>query len=251
MKEAQEFLNNYLSKNDVIVIGVSGGPDSMCLLNVLNYYQKKLNIKIICAHVNHGLREESKEEAEFVRKYCLKHNCVFEYMKINNYVNNKFSEQEGREKRYNFFIELVKKYHAKYLMTAHHGDDLTETIMMRLVRGSNLKGYIGIPKISEYDGYQLVRPLLYYSKKEILDYLEDNNLEYVIDKSNEDEKYTRNRFRKHVLPLLKIEDNNVQRKFLKYSEELEEAYRFIDKIVIEKYQIIKQNNYLNINNLKI
>ena len=250
MKETEKFLNNILKKGDVIVVGVSGGPDSMCLLHVLKSLQEKYCLNIICAHVNHGLRKESEQEQEFVKNYCLNNNIIFEYMKITKYVNNKFSEQEGREKRYTFFQDIIKKHHANYLMTAHHGDDLIETILMRLVRGSNLKGYLGISKISNNNTYQLVRPLLYCSKKDILNYLEKNRIEYVIDKSNNDEKYTRNRYRKQVLPFLKYDDKDVHKKFLEYNEELEETYQFIDRIVNEKYMTIKQDNYLDITLLK-
>ena len=246
MNEAKLFLDNLLKSEDTIVIGVSGGPDSMCLFHVLKSYQDKLNLKIICAHVNHGLRKESDEEAIFVKKCCKKYNYIFEYMKIENYVNNKFSEQEAREKRYGFFIDLVKKYNAKYLMTAHHGDDLIETIMMRIVRGSNLKGYVGIPLITKSHNYKLVRPFIYCTKDELQEYVLNNKIKYVIDKTNSDDKYTRNRYRKHLLPFLKNEDKNVHHKFLQFSEELEMAYNYIDKIVLEKYKIIKEKNYLNI-----
>lgn len=250
MKETKLFLDNLLQIDDSVVVGVSGGPDSMCLLNVLISYKNKFNLKIICAHVNHNLRKESASEAEFVKEYCYENDLIFEYMIIDNYANNKFSEQEARAKRYSFFEELMQKYHAKYLMTAHHGDDLIETIMMRIVRGSNLKGYIGIPKISTNSKYQLVRPLLYCTKEEILDYLTKNRLHYVIDKSNENEKYTRNRYRKQLLPFLKNEDINVHKKFLNYSEELEEAYSYINELVLEKYSIIVKNNCLDIDLLK-
>ena len=190
----------------------------MCLLEILNSLKDKYKLKLICAHVNHGLRSESENEKNFVENYCVINNIIFEYMKIDKYTNNKFSESEGRKKRYNFFNELMTKYQAKYLMTAHHGDDLIETIMMRIVRGSNLKGYAGILQINN----NIVRPLLYVSKKDILDYLREHNIEYVVDKSNDDEKYTRNRYRKQLLPFLKKEDINVHLKFLKYSQELQE-----------------------------
>ena len=249
MNEAKLFLDNLLNKNDIIVVGISGGPDSMCLLDVLNSYKKVFNLKIICAHVNHNVRKESIKEAQFVKKYCEDNNIIFEYMIIDSYHNDKFSEQEGRKKRYQFFNELMNKYHAKYLMTAHHGDDLIETIMMRIVRGSNLKGYIGIPKISTNNNYSLVRPLLYVTKDEIFDYLEKNDIGYVIDKSNDDIKYTRNRYRKQLLPFLKNEDLNVHKKFLLYSEELEDYYKYVDKIVLDKYIKIANDDSLNIDEL--
>ena len=154
-------------------------------------------------------------------------------------------EEAGSLARYNFFNELIVKYQAKYLMTAHHGDDLIETIMMRIVRGSNLKGYVGILPINN----NIVRPLLYVSKQEILAYLKENNIKYMLDKSNEDEKYTRNRYRKQLLPFLKKEDNHVHLKFLKFSQELQEYNNYINKIVKEKIKKIYKDNKINIKEL--
>lgn len=249
MKDTFDFLNKLLNRNDIIVIACSGGPDSMCLLHVLNTLKAKLNLTIICAHINHGLRQESKSEAKFVEEYCLSNNLIFEYKKIDKYKNNKFSEQEAREKRYLFFDEVIHKYNAKYLMTAHHGDDLIETVLMRIVRGSNLKGYAGITKVSKNENYSIIRPLLNSNKEEILKYLKENNIDYVLDKSNTDEKYTRNRYRKHMLPMLKKEDDRVHLKFLKYSEELDRCRQYINKLIQEKTKDICVENYIVINKL--
>lgn len=249
MKEPILFLNNILKKDDVIVLGISGGPDSMCLLHVIMSLKEKYNLKIICAHINHGLRTESEEEKEFVENYCKENHIIFEYLKIDSYKNNKFSEEEGREKRYNFFKDLIKKYKANYLMTAHHGDDLIESVLMRIVRGSNLSGFIGIPKITKNRDYQTIRPLLYVNKNEIYEYLKNEFIDYVVDKSNESDKYTRNRYRKHLLPFLKKEENRVHLKFLNYSEELEKYNEFINKIIKEKIDNIYVDNRLLINEL--
>ncbi len=249
MKEAFDYLNNLLKNNDKIVIGLSGGPDSMCLLNVLLELKNKYNLTIICAHINHGLRIESEEEKKFVQKYCEKNNVIFEYLKIDAYKNNKFSEEEARSKRYNFFNQIIKKYQANYLMTAHHGDDLIETILMRIVRGSTLSGFIGIPLVSENKDYKIIRPLLYCEKTDILEYLDKNNIPYCLDKSNESEKYTRNRYRKQMLPFLKNEDNKVHIKFLQYSEELQKYNEYLNKIINEKINEIYVENKVVINKL--
>ena len=247
MKEATNFLNNLLNKNDTIVVGVSGGPDSMCLLSMLLNLKDRYNLKIICAHVNHKLRKKSEKEKIFVENFCINNNIIFEYTELE--YENGFSESIAREKRYNFFDKLAKKYHAKYLMTAHHGDDEIETIMMRIVRGSNLKGYIGIPKISNNGNYKLVRPLLYMDKDIIIKYLKDNKVKYVIDKSNKSDKYTRNRYRKHLLPFLKKEDKNVHLKFLKYSEVLEKNNNYIKYILENNIKNIVNNNIIDLNKL--
>ena len=249
MKDTFDFLNKTLEKDNTIVVACSGGPDSMCLLHVINSLKEKLNLKIICAHVNHNLRTESENEANFVREYCNNNDTIFEYMKIEKYNKNKFSEEEGREKRYLFFENVIDKYNAKYLMTAHHGDDLIETILMRIVRGSNLKGYAGINKVSKNDKYIIVRPLLNLDKKSILEYLKDNKIKYVLDKSNNDEKYTRNRYRKHVLPFLKNEDKNVHQKFLKFNSEITKESEYIKRTIASKIKDVYVENYIVINKL--
>ncbi len=179
MKDILIYLNKLLSNNDIIVVATSGGPDSMCLLNLLC----KFDVKIIVAHVNHKLRSESEEEAEFVKSFALDRGLVYEYMEIKEY-NHDNLENDARVKRYTFFNELISKYHANYLMTAHHADDLMETILMRLVRGSSLKGYSGFKKEIDMNTYKLVRPLITLTKSEILEYMDNNNLKYFIDKAN-------------------------------------------------------------------
>ncbi|MBR3146438.1 MAG: tRNA lysidine(34) synthetase TilS [Bacilli bacterium] len=213
---------------DKIVIGCSTGPDSMALLDMLLKVRNKYNLSIIVAHVNHNVRKESYEEAEFIKKYCEENNLVCESMVIEDYGDDNF-HNEARNIRYNFFENLVHKYEANYLMTAHHGDDLIETILMRMVRGSNLSGYLGFKSVVNMDGYYIVRPLIYYTKAELEEYDRENNVKYYIDSSNSKDKYTRNRYRKYVLPFLKEEEKDVHLKFLKFSNTLLEAGKFIDK----------------------
>ena len=230
MKESINYLNSNLKENDVVVVGCSGGPDSMALLNLLIDYRKRTNIFIVCAHVNHNVRRESKDEAIFVQDYCLKHNVMFETMTIEKYGDDNF-ENEARNIRYNFFNLLIEKYNANYLMTAHHGDDLMETILMRIVRGSTLSGYSGFSSRVLMNNYVLLRPLIYTTKEEILEYNKIHNIPYVIDKTNFDDVHTRNRYRKNVLPFLKSEDKNVHLKFIKYSKMLLSYVDYIDTLV--------------------
>ena len=215
-------------QNDIIVVGCSAGPDSMALVDMLLKIRDKYNLSLIIAHVNHNVREESFQEAEFLKKYCEDNHLIFESMVIENYGDDNF-HNEARNIRYSFFENIVHKYEANYLMTAHHGDDLMETILMRIVRGSNLSGYGGFKPIVEMDGYSIVRPLLNYTKKDLEDYDVENNVIYFVDSSNNKDKYTRNRYRKYILPFLKAEEKDVHLKFLKFSNSLLEASRFIDK----------------------
>lgn len=240
-------MNNIL--NDInfdynIVIGVSSGPDSMCLLDIL---EKKTN-KIVVCHINHNVREESKEEEIFLRNYCKEKNLIFESMTIDKYEENNF-ENEARKKRYAFYEEILKKYEAKHLFLAHHGDDLIETVLMKIVRGSNLEGYAGIKEISNYKDYKIIRPLLSYTKEDILNYNKSHNIPYFIDNSNTNTKYTRNRYRKNILPLLKEEDNNVHKKFLKYSKTLEEYDCYVKELIKKNIDTIFNNNTIHIEEL--
>lgn len=221
----------------------------MALMDVLLKLRKKFNLSIVCAHVNHKLRVESDDEMVWLEDFCKKKDVIFEKMIINNYGDDNF-HNEARNFRYNFFESLVHKYGAKYLMTAHHGDDLMETILMRIARGSTLSGYAGFKKISVKEDYTILRPLIYVTKDELLSYNKDNGVEYVIDKSNFSDKYTRNRYRKEVLPFLKKEDPNVHLKFLKYSELLFDCDEYLD-VETDKYaKTLYNDKYIEINNFK-
>ena len=241
MKEAKEYLNNILSTDDCIVISLSGGPDSMCLLSLLLEIDKK--IKIIAAHVNHKVRKESDEEESFVREYCEKHNIIFESYSINEYSNKNFHD-EARILRYSFLNEIMKKYKAKYLLTAHHGDDLIETILMRLERGSNLTGYIGFKKESVRKEYTILRPLIEVTKDEILNYDKGNNIPYRLDKTNYSNEYKRNQYRNEILPILKKYNKDIHKKYLKFSNELIEYNKYIESIIKENK--IVNNKGINI-----
>ena len=153
-------------KGDIIIVGCSSGPDSMALVDMLLRVKNKYQLSLIIAHVNHNVRLESYEEAEYIKKYCEQNDLIFETMIIEDYGDDNF-HNEARNIRYNFFESLVEKYEANYLMTAHHGDDLIETILMRMVRGSNLSGYSGFKKIVSMDGYKIVRPLIGFTKREL------------------------------------------------------------------------------------
>ncbi len=229
-------IDNYFkfNKNDVIVVGCSTGPDSMALIDMLLKIREKYQLSLVVAHVNHNLRKQSYEEAEYMKDYCRKNDIAFETMLIESYGDDNF-HNEAHNIRYKFFDDLAHKYNAQYVMTAHHGDDLIETVLMRIVRGSNIRGYSGFKEVVEKDGYKIVRPLIYFTKEELKQYDQENNIKYYIDDSNEKDKYTRNRYRKYVLPFLKKEDKNVHLKFLKYSSTLNEVNRYLDK---EKEKVI-------------
>lgn len=236
-------LDDYIF-NNYVVIGVSAGPDSMCLLDLL---QKKTT-KIVVCHINHNVRKESIEEEEYITKYCQDKNIILEKTTINNYQENNF-ENEARKKRYMFYEEILKKYNSKTLLLAHHGDDLIETILMKISRGSNLEGYAGIKEVSNVKNYQIIRPLLKYTKEDIINYNKSNNIKYYNDSSNQSTNYTRNRYRLNILPLLKKEDKNIHKKYLKYSKTLIEYDDYIKREVKRNINSVYKDNIINIDNL--
>ena len=243
-----------LSDKDIIIVGVSAGPDSMALLYILDELRKKINFKLVVAHVNHNVRKESFEEEEFLANYCKEKDIIFEKMIIEKYGDDNF-HNEARNIRYNFYRSLINKYQANYLMTGHHGDDLIETILMRIVRGSTIKGYSGFSQIVDMKTYKIVRPLIYMTKDELEKFDLDNDIPYRVDKSNYKDVYTRNRYRKYILPALKKEDKDVHKKFIKFSETLQEYDNFINKVTksiiddVYKDGIIDINEFIKVDNL--
>lgn len=244
-KEAYDYIRKECKKGACIIVAVSGGPDSMALLHMLIQLRYSYKYKIICAHVNHNVRKESEEEKVFVENFCKQNNVIFEYMKIENYKEENF-HKDAREKRYEFFENLVHKYHADYLCTAHHGDDLIETMLMRVVRGSTINGYSGFARKDERNGYKIIRPFITITKEDILSYNKIQKIPYVIDGSNEKEVYTRNRYRKNILPYLKKEDKNVHKKFYKMSEKLIEYHKFVKTYIDKELPKVYTNDILDI-----
>lgn len=237
-----EFINSLNIGNNSIIVACSGGPDSMFLL----YSLKNMGYNVICAHVNHNVRIESKDEYKFLEKYCNEQNIIFEGIEIKKYKKGKFSEEEAREFRYKYFEEIVKKYHAKYLFTAHHGDDLIETILMRIVRGSSLKGYRGFDIITKKNNYEIIRPLVYMTKEEIEKEIDKLKIPYVIDKTNYEDVHTRNRYRHYVLPFLKKEDKSVHLKFLKFSKKIDECNSYFERELDKMYLKVYDDSSINI-----
>jgi len=226
MKKIKEYLKTIIKENETCVLALSGGPDSMCLLDIISSLDK--NINIICAHINHNIREESKNEMAFIRKYCKIKKITLETTTFDKKsLNENYNELELREKRYLFFEEILKKYNAKYLFTAHHGDDLVETILMRITRGSTLKGYTGFQIETTKRNYRIIKPLIFMTKDDIELYNKEHDIPSVKDKTNDEDNYTRNRYRHNVLPFLKKENKDIHLKYLKFSRNF-----FI--IIIEK-----------------
>lgn len=203
---------NLIKNGDKIVVGVSGGPDSICLLDILFNIKEdketKINFEIIVSHVNHMVREEAGEDEEFVKKFCETKNIKFESKRIDVVAiskKNKISTEEaGREERYKFFEEVRKKYECTKIATAHTKCDNAETVLMNIIRGTGIAGLKGIQAIRD-DVF--IKPLIEISREEVEKYCEDNLLEPRHDKTNDLNIYTRNKVRNILIPLIKKEFN--------------------------------------------
>ena len=244
MEEVYHFLEEKL-KDDLnyILVGVSGGVDSMVLLTVLSDFLKDTSVQIVACHVHHNLRKESDLEQTLVSDYCQKLGVLFETTKLSYEVP--FTEMIGREKRYQFLEEMLKKYDSQTLFLAHHGDDLVETVLMKLTRGTTLRGAKGISLESQREFYTIYRPFLFLSKEEIYEYAKEHKIPYAEDASNQQLDYKRNRYRKEILPLLKKENGKVHRKFLEYSQELEGLLNYVEEDIVMSYQKVVEKQTLD------
>ena len=249
-----------IEKGDRIVLAVSGGPDSMCMLNAFIKMQKEnlschlnpepmaensgchLNPELMAisvAHVNHMIRDEASEDELFVKDFCEKNNVDFysksiDVRKLAN--NNKIgTEEAGRNSRYEFFDEIAKKTGANKIAIAHNANDKIETIIMNLLRGSGVTGLKGIePKRKNY-----IRPLIECEREEIEQYCKEENLNPRIDKTNSDNIYTRNKIRNIVIPYIKKEFNpNIINTLGRLSEIVSEEEEYVERQVENIFQDI-------------
>lgn len=187
-------------KGDIAVLCVSGGSDSMCLLNIFESLKRKKYIKtIIIAHVNYGLRgEDSKNDEKLVRKYAKKNKLHCEVLLLSKEKKGK-NENEWRDIRYNFFKKIAEKYNANLIVLGHNKNDQAETLLLNLLRGSGLEGLRGMP----YKKNKIIRPLLGVEKKDIIKYCNKEKIEYRNDYTNKDTSFLRNKVRIELLPYLK------------------------------------------------
>ncbi|WP_182201777.1 tRNA lysidine(34) synthetase TilS [Paraliobacillus salinarum] len=232
-------------KSATLIVGVSGGPDSMALLHYLQAKKKVWDWTIIAVAINHCLRgEDASADIEFVRNYCLKHNITFEAgivdvpkLKREEHLG---TQDAARRLRYSFFEEKMKQYDADYLVLGHHGDDQIETMFMRMTRSANPSALKGIPLKRPFATGYIVRPFLAINKEMIKMYCLENGITPRLDPSNEEDVYTRNYFRKHLLPLLKEQNPSLHHSIQRLSESIgadqdyleEQAKKALKKVLV-------------------
>lgn len=228
---------NLINKGDKIVLGVSGGPDSISMLDILNSIKDEIGFEIYVAHINHLIREEAIDDEKYVEEYCKKNNIEFFAKRIDvlkiAYAQKIGTEEAGRKARYEFFEEIYSKVGANKIAIAHNKNDKTETIIMHLLRGSGLSGLKGIEPIRDN---KYIRPLIECERSEIEKYCDENNLNPRIDKTNFENEYTRNKIRNIVIPYIKKEFNpNIVETLDRLSEVATDESNYINRQVQNTY----------------
>ncbi|CCV64972.1 tRNA(Ile)-lysidine synthase [Alteracholeplasma palmae J233] len=211
-----------LEKNTPYLISVSGGVDSMVLLDYL--YKEGYSLKVV--HFNHLKRKESILDKSLVESYCKNNNIDFYYFEL--HLDNKDFQNQARKLRKKYLLEVAKKNQINHIITAHHLDDLAETIFMKISRGSSLLGYSGMSASYTVDDITYLKPLLYTPKDDLIRYSKKNLVTYLEDRTNSEDHYFRNRVRHHIIPFLKSE-TNFKESIIHYHKQLLLAYTYIRK----------------------
>lgn len=218
-----------LDSTKLYVLAVSGGVDSMVLFDLF----VKHNLNFVVVHFNHQKRAESILDHELVESMCTLHHIPYHYIKLK--IKNGNFQEVSRNARYKNLEFIAEQYHTPYIVTAHHLDDLAETIMMKLIRGSNLLGYAAMQEVTHIDKFIYLKPLLNYSKEEISLYQQTHQIKFYEDHTNLEDTYSRNRVRHHLIPLLK-EENDVLTHLKNFSKQSYLAASYIRK---------ESNNFLS------
>ncbi|MGE5628202.1 MAG: tRNA lysidine(34) synthetase TilS [Solirubrobacterales bacterium] len=231
--------NNMINKGDKVIVGVSGGPDSMCLLHLLMTLKGYYSLEIIASHINHGLRgNESDEDEKYVEKFCLENNIKFTSIKEDvhkiSVERNISCESAGRDLRYEFFNKIKVEYKADKIAVAHNLNDQAETVLMRMIRGAALEGLGGIKPVRDK---LYIRPLLFCTRNEIEEYCEKNRLNPRIDHTNFQNIYARNKIRLELIPYI---ENNFNKDIINTLSRLSENLRldsdYMDHEAEKKYK---------------
>ncbi len=260
-KKVLDFIrkNKLVKKGDSVVLGVSGGADSICMLKLLSDLQKRLGISLYVLHINHMIRgEEADQDAEFVKKSCTKfkvpHRVINADVPAIAKEHGLSEEEAGRYVRYSEFSKYAYEVGASKIAVAHNSNDNAETVLMNLARGTGIKGLGGIApkrplhedpdeepkkkkgKSKEPDDIMVIRPILCLSRKEIEEFLNENDIKYRNDSTNDSTDYTRNKIRLEIMPLLENINDNAMQNITNASNELASTSEYIEKDVDEAYE---------------
>ncbi|MCK5492983.1 MAG: tRNA lysidine(34) synthetase TilS [Candidatus Omnitrophica bacterium] len=246
-----------LKKKDRLILGVSGGPDSIGMLYLFSSLRKKYKLDIVCAHFNHSLRKESDEEETFLKQQCdeLNIKMISDKKDVNLLFKGDSLEQTARNLRLDFFFKCSRETKIKKIALAHHKDDLAETVLMRLIRGAGLRGLRGFLPKTKFKNLTIIRPMVNLSKQKIVDWLDTNGIHYKTDKTNFEDKFFRNRIRLKLMPLLKDMNANIVDNLNNLAYNVSLDYDFIYNFSYEKFISLKKKEvrnaiYLDLDKLK-
>ncbi len=234
---------NMINPNESVVVGVSGGSDSMCLLGLLLELRKSMNLKLHVVHIHHGIRgNEADEDMAYVESFCKSKDITFYGFKydVEAMARKKglSTEEMGRILRYDAFSEIANKYNGK-IAVAHNMEDVAETVLFNLFRGSGIKGLVGILPVRD----NIIRPIMCLSKEEIYAYLKEMGISYRVDKTNFEDEYTRNKIRLNVLPYIKENINNkATQHIFQTSRTIFEAEEYIEDAALKVYKDYSKEN---------
>ena len=227
-----------------LVVAVSGGPDSLALLDLLYQIKEQYRFRLLAAHLDHQLRLDSFKEEKVISAYCQNKSIEL--------INEKWPkclqpivgvEAAARKYRYDFLVKIMRNYQGDYLLTAHHMDDLLENILLKFIRSGNPSEMNSLKAISKMQGMTLLRPLLNIQKADLLKYDKRNHIPYVIDQTNNEDDTLRNKLRHHVIPLLKKENKQIGQNALRFSKEVS----LLTSIVDERFaQFDQPKKFLNV-----
>ncbi len=224
-----------IPQNSTIIVGFSGGPDSLCLLHQLMQVQEEYNLKLIAAHLDHGWRETSADDVEHCKHLCREWGIPFVAGHARDFeesVKKTGSKEDvGRRMRRSFFKQVALDHQAQAIALGHHHNDQIENFFIRLVRGTTLTGLAGM---QEQQGLY-IRPLLNATKDDILRYLQDNHLHYLIDPSNSNEEFLRNRIRAHLVPALSRCDTRAMDNVMRSFEHIKAAETFLQNLTQQTF----------------
>ncbi len=244
--------NNMLSKGDGIVVGVSGGADSMCLLNILLSLKEELDLRILALHVNHGIRGASADADEhFVEAFCVQRGIGFKAIHADIPAMAKkegLSEEEaGRNLRYESFEKACREFGLQKIAVAHNSDDNAETVLFNIARGSGISGLRGIAPVRTQKDLTVIRPILCCTRREIEKYLKEKGIEYRTDETNLTEEYSRNIVRNRILPIFKEEINSgVSEHIAELAFQAAELEEFVDEAAKDALKKAEEGGFLSI-----
>ena len=249
--------NNLIQDKDCIIIGVSGGPDSVFLLHALSSLkevmakEKKINYTLHVAHINHMIRTEARSDEEVARKLANDYGVPFHVLECDVLEESKRlkigTEECGRNVRYEFFEQVKKNVNGTKIAVAHNAGDNAETIILNFIRGAGINGLSGM----DLNSSEIIRPILNINKEDIVQYLDNNNIDYAIDKTNLENDYTRNKIRNDLIKKIEDEYNpNIIKALNRMAVVNKLDYEIIKETVEQKYlelKVIKQDGKIYIN----